>query len=99
MLKKLLILLLWLFAVFSVDAQNSTQGTEFWLSFMMNGYRYNDGSDWVYNGVMISAKRDCTGTITNPPALEGELPPLWKLHVSGKKLKLLRTRGTMISIR
>ena len=66
MLKKLLILLLWLFAVFSVDAQNSTQGTEFWLSFMMNGYRYNDGSDWVYNGVMISAKRDCTGTITNP---------------------------------
>lgn len=53
-------------AGFSVNAQNSTQGTEFWLSFMMNGYRYNDGSEWVYNGVMVSAKRNCSGVITNP---------------------------------
>ena len=66
MLKKLSILFLWLFAGFSAGAQNSTQGTEFWLSFMMNGYRYNNGSEWVYNGVMVSAKRNCSGVITNP---------------------------------
>lgn len=33
---------------------------------MMNGYRYNNGSEWVYNGVMVSAKRNCSGVITNP---------------------------------
>lgn len=66
MLKRLYILLVLLLSFVSVGAQNSTQGTEFWLSFMMNGYRYNDGADWVSNGVMISAKRNCTGIITNP---------------------------------
>ena len=66
MLKRLYILFLLLIVGSSAGAQNSTQGKEFWLSFMMNGYRYNDGSEWVYNGVMISAKRDCSGVITNP---------------------------------
>lgn len=66
MLKRLSILFLLLFIGFTAGAQNSTQGTEFWLSFMMNGYRYNNGSEWVFNGVMVSAKRNCSGVITNP---------------------------------
>ena len=45
--------------------QSSTQGKEFWFSFMQNGYRHydNNHSDWVETTVMISAKRACTGTI------------------------------------
>ena len=66
MLRKFSILSFLLLAVASVSAQTSTQGTEFWLSFMMNGYRYNDGAEWVSNGVMVSAKRNCSGVITNP---------------------------------
>lgn len=50
----------------SAAAQNSTQGREFWLSFMQNGYKYNMYGGWVHNCVMISAKRNCSGTITNP---------------------------------
>lgn len=46
-------------------AQNSTQGREFWFSFMKNGYQENDGN-WVYMQVMISARRSCEGTISNP---------------------------------
>lgn len=46
-------------------AQNSTQGKEFWFSFMQNGYKENDGT-WVETQVMISAKRACSGTIANP---------------------------------
>lgn len=57
------ILLLMLFSSISLLAQNSTQGKEFWFSFMENGYKYNVGY-WVANTVMISAKRACTGTIT-----------------------------------
>ena len=47
----------------------STQGKEFWLSFMGNGYRTNDsqgGQAYIINQVLISGKRDCTGTIVNP---------------------------------
>ena len=47
-------------------AQNSTQGTEFWLSFMLNGYKENIYGGWVHNCVMISAKHNCSGTISNP---------------------------------
>lgn len=51
-------------------AQNSTQGQEFWFSFMKNGYEENvDASSttpWVYMQVMVSARRACEGTITNP---------------------------------
>lgn len=46
-------------------AQNSTQGKEFWFSFMCNGYEHN-GEDWVETQVMISAKRACSGTVVNP---------------------------------
>ncbi|MBR5081678.1 MAG: T9SS type A sorting domain-containing protein [Bacteroidales bacterium] len=48
-------------------AQNtSTQGKEFWLSFMHNGFRDHTSGGWVINQVLISAKRDCTGTVSNP---------------------------------
>ena len=53
---------------FAQDA--STQGTEFWVSFMSNGHKYhpqapNDGN-WILTQLLISAKRNCSGTITNP---------------------------------
>ena len=58
------------FCLFSptVLAQNtSTQGKEFWLSFMHNGFRdHTNGGGWVINQVLISAKRNCTGTVSNP---------------------------------
>ena len=53
-------------------AQNSTQGMEFWFSYMENGYKYN-GTAWVDNTVMVSAKRACTGTIAKP---DGSLPAI-----------------------
>jgi len=64
--KKTTLLLLLLFAAFSMmRAQNSSQGKEFWISFMQNGYREYDGnlSSWVENTVMVSANRACTGTV------------------------------------
>ncbi len=66
MVKRLSILSFLLLAGFSIWAQTSTQGTEFWLSFMLNGYKENLYGGWVHNCVMISAKRNCSGTITNP---------------------------------
>lgn len=58
-------LLFLLFIVVSGRAQNSSQGKEFWFSFMQNGYKHYDNyqADWVENTVMISAKRACTGVI------------------------------------
>ena len=53
-------------------AQNSTQGMEFWFSYMENGYKHNVGN-WVDNTVMISAERACTGTIAKP---DGSLPAI-----------------------
>lgn len=46
----------------------STQGKEFWVSFMTNGFRTNTNFEpaWVKTQVLISAKRDCSGTISNP---------------------------------
>lgn len=50
-----------------IQAQNtSTQGKEFWLSFMKNGYEDHDEGGWVTNQVLISAKRDCSGVVSNP---------------------------------
>lgn len=63
-MKKSLIFGLLLIFNISAWAQNSTQGKEFWFSFMKNGYKYNGSVEgWVSNTVMISAKRACTGTI------------------------------------
>ncbi len=50
-------------SAFSQDI--STQGTEFWVSFMGNGYKTNDGN-WVLTQVLVSGKRDCSGIIENP---------------------------------
>jgi len=50
----------------------STQGTEFWVSFMGNGFktRYNELElpefTWLRIQLIVSAKRDCNCTITNP---------------------------------
>ena len=48
-------------------AQNtSTQGKEFWLTFMQNGFRNHTQGYWITTQVLISAKRDCTGIVSNP---------------------------------
>ena len=44
----------------------STQGKEFWLTFMQNGYEEHSMGGWVTNQVLISAKRNCTGSVSNP---------------------------------
>ena len=72
MKKRFTLLLVLLFMGVSLFAQNSTQGKEFWFSYMENGYKYNNAS-WVENTVMISAKRACTGTISKP---DGSLPAI-----------------------
>ena len=73
MKKVTLLTMLLLFIGFSMMAQNSTQGKEFWFSYMENGYKYNNNAGWVENTVMVSAKRACTGTIAKP---DGSLPPI-----------------------
>ena len=56
-----------LFAMPPSFSQNtSTQGKEFWLSFMHNGFKDHPLGGWVINQVLISAKHDCTGTVSNP---------------------------------
>ena len=50
----------------SFSQNTSTQGKEFWLSFMHNGFRDHESGGWVINQVLISAKRDCSGTVSNP---------------------------------
>lgn len=56
-----------------LQAQNaSTQGKEFWVSFMGNGFksRYNTWGQldftWLRTQLIISAKRDCNCVIKNP---------------------------------
>ena len=62
-----LLLFILILAAPSAYAQNtSTQGKEFWLSFMQNGFRNHPDGYWITTQVMISAKRDCSGTVTNP---------------------------------
>lgn len=65
MKKSLIFGILLIFSI-SAWAQNSTQGKEFWFSFMENGYKVNSWNDWVETQVMVSAKRACSGTIRNP---------------------------------
>ena len=67
---RLAFLLLVLVAMPSAFAQNtSTQGKEFWLSYMHNGFKDHDYGGWVTTQVLISAKRACTGVISNPAGL------------------------------
>ena len=49
-----------------LSQSTSTQGKEFWLSFMHNGFKDHASGGWVINQVLISAKHDCTGTVSNP---------------------------------
>ena len=71
MMKKAILLFVLGCLVLPLGAQNaSTQGKEFWVSFLGNGYRTNDNGGaslpYIINQVLISGKHDCTGTITNP---------------------------------
>ena len=67
-LKSLLLLIVAIgFAQPVTYAQNtSTQGKEFWLSFMQNGFKDHDSGGWVTTQILISAKRNCSGTVSNP---------------------------------
>lgn len=66
----LLFITAFLMAISAAMAQDtSTQGTEFWVSYMGNGHKYHTGapnSDWILTQLLISGKRDCSGTINNP---------------------------------
>ena len=67
MKKVVLILLLACFVnpIFSQDV--STQGTEFWVSFMGNGFKNHPTyGTWLRIQLLISAKDACNCTITNP---------------------------------
>ena len=54
----------------SFAQDTSTQGTEFWVSFMSNGHKHHtaapNNGNWILTQLLISAKRDCSGTISNP---------------------------------
>ena len=52
----------------AIGQNTSTQGKEFWLSFMHNGFRDHTSGGWVTTQVLISAKRSCSGTVSNPLA-------------------------------
>ena len=68
-MKRIIFILVFLSAGLMVSAQmaqNSTLGTEFWFSFMQNGYKENSTTPWVETQVMICAKRACSGTVSNP---------------------------------
>ena len=71
-IKSTLLMVLLLLTCITANSQNSTQGKEFWFSFMENGYKYN-GDSWVENNVMVSAKHACSGTISKP---DGSLAPI-----------------------
>lgn len=64
-IRRLTVLTLMLVTGMMATAQNSSQGKEFWISFMQNGYRHYDNNqpEWVETTVMVSAKRACRGTI------------------------------------
>ena len=68
--KALLLLLALATATQNSYAQDATtQGKEFWLSFIANGFKYHPdvpSTGWVRLQLIVSAKRDCEGTITNP---------------------------------
>ncbi len=66
-----LLLCLFIFNLTSTNAKAqsiSTEGTEFWVSFMYNGYETNNngGDAYQISQLIISSKQNCTGTISNP---------------------------------
>ena len=65
----LLIILLAFLSPLASAQDVTTQGTEFWLSFISNGFKYHPDAPlegWLRVQLLVSAKRDCEGTITNP---------------------------------
>lgn len=65
-MKKRLFLGLLLLGTLMATAQTpTTQGTEFWASFMRNGYNSTTGS-YNHFTLIASAKHACTVTVTNP---------------------------------
>lgn len=64
--KTILILLLALIMPKAFAQESSTQGKEFWVSYMGNGFKDNHFPSYVDTQLLISAKRSCSGTITNP---------------------------------
>lgn len=67
MKKMLLLLVLGYLAVPLFSQDVSTQGTEFWVSFMGNGYKYHPQyGTWLRLQLLISAKDACNCTIKNP---------------------------------
>lgn len=66
-IRVLLIVLMVVIALPMALAQGiTTEGKEFWLTYMHNGYRDHPDGGWVETQVLVSAKRSCTGTISNP---------------------------------
>lgn len=63
---KNLVLLLLLVTTQTFAQNTSTQGKEFWLTFMQNGYKEHPDGGWIETQVLISAKRSCTGLVSNP---------------------------------
>lgn len=53
-------------AIPSFAQEATTQGKEFWLSFMGNGFKTNGNPEYVLTQVMVSSKRACSVTVTNP---------------------------------
>ena len=53
-------------AAYSQDV--STEGTDFWVSFMGNGFKTNDngGDPYLKTEILISSLQDCSGTVSNP---------------------------------
>ena len=69
--RKNFILLLLLLAFFGPSAFSqdvSTEGTDFWVSFMGNGFDDNNtgGFPYLKTQVLISSLHDCSGVISNP---------------------------------
>lgn len=64
----LFLLLGWTVPTLAQDA--STQGTEFWVSFMTNGHKYHpsapNNGNWILTQLLVSSERNCSGTVTNP---------------------------------
>lgn len=68
-MKAIVILLTTICISLSVMAQNySTQGTEFWVSFMWNAHENTstNGPAYLSTNLLVSSNYDCSGTVTNP---------------------------------
>lgn len=75
-MKHIRILLLLLFTTLitlpqAFPQEVSTQGKEFWVSFIGNGFKtrydyFGDSFTWLRTQLIVSAKRDCQCTIQNP---------------------------------